>query len=130
MTQEKVANEKVVLHGVEYVRADSVKKARPPVDENGYRYAIVRSREQGVMCGYVKEVNGRCVTLLGARQLYYYSSKFVLPDIAEFGLTTKFKSKLSCAMSEEADMLEACGILYCTAEGARSLIEYKAEDHG
>lgn len=118
----------IKIDDVEYVRADEAVPKPGRVDEDGNEYAIVRSRDQGVMCGYVVNIDGRRVTLKQARQIYRYSSRFVLTDIAEFGLTTKFESKLSCAMSRDVEMLEACGVLYCTDVGAHSLIECPAQN--
>ena len=113
----------IIIDGVEYVPKTCDK---PHVDDNGLKYAIVRSRNQGVMCGFVKKISGQEVTLKRARQIWRYSSRFVLPDLAEYGLTTKFESKLSCEMSQDMVMLEACGVMFCTEKAAKSLIEIKA----
>lgn len=122
-TQEKI--EKISLNGREYVPADSVEK--PGLDLDGLKYAIVRSRDQGVMAGFVKSINGRAVTLLRARQLWSFSSQFVLIDLAEFGPTEKFKNKFSAESSQETIMLEACGVMYCSAAGALKIRNVHAQ---
>ena len=107
------------IDDVEYVRADSVCK---PHEVDGLRYAIVRSRDQGVMSGFVESINGRCVKLIQARQIWRYDSTFVLPDIAEHGFRNASNCKLSVPMSQEMVMLEACGVLYCTKKAALEII--------
>jgi len=89
-------------------------------------YCIVRSREQGVMCGYVKTIIGRTVVLYQARQIWRYDSTFVLPDIAENGMRDPSKVMLSAAMSQQMIMLEACGVLTCTEKAAEQLINIPA----
>ncbi len=111
--------EKLTIEGVTYVPEGS--QPKPAVDDEGLRYAIVRSRDQGVMCGFVKSVEGRRVTLVLARQMWRWSSKFVLTDAAEHGVTEKWENKFSCEASQETEMLEACGILYCTDKAMVSL---------
>ena len=46
--------ETIMIDEVKYVRADSVQNESHSVD--GMEYCIVRSREQGVMCGYVESI--------------------------------------------------------------------------
>jgi hypothetical protein len=61
------------------------------------------------------------VTLLQARQLWRWNSKFVLVDLATDGPTSKWESKFSCESEEPVVMLEACGVLY-TTDRARDAI--------
>ena len=119
--------ETITLNNTVYVRADSTPK---PAVLDGLKYAIVRSRDQGVMCGFVQSIECRRVTLLHARQMWRWSSRFVLPDIAEFGLTQKFDRKFSAEMSQPVDMLEACGVLYCTEVAMQSLRTEPSQEPG
>jgi len=114
----------MMIDDVKYVRADSVQGE--PLKLNGMYYAIVRSREQGVMCGYVESVDGRAVKLQRARQIWKYDSTFVLPDVAEHGMRDPSKAMLSVQMSQPCIMLEACGILTCTECAANQLQEIAA----
>ena len=109
----------IKIDDVTYVREDAVDA--PAQNAEGLRYAIVRSRDQGVMAGFVESVEGRQVTLLRARQLWRWSSRFVLTDLAEFGPTDKWECKFSCEASQPTVMLEACGILYCTEAAASAI---------
>ncbi len=110
------------INGVNYIPL-----ANAPYEEDGLQYAIVRSRDQGVMAGFVKEEEGRKVTLLKARQLWQWSSDFVLTDLAEKGPSEKWESKFSCEASQPTKMLEACGILYCTQVAAEAIRAVKAQ---
>jgi len=104
----------------EYVRADSVESKSKKHD--GMDYAIVRSRNQGVMCGYVESISGQQVKLHQARQIWRYDSTFVLPDIAEHGPRDAKKMQMSVPMSQLCVMTEACGVLYCSEVAANALI--------
>ena len=116
--QEKI--ETIAKNGEEHIRLKDVKNDEP--DEiDGLKYAIVRSREQGVMSGYVKSINVRAVTLKRARQLWRWSSDFVLVDMAENGVKNKDDCKFSCESSQDVIMLEACGVLYCTQKARESI---------
>jgi len=113
----------IKIDEVEYVRKD---QARPSRNTAGMDYCIIRSREQGVMCGYVEAINGRSVKLHSARQIWAYDSTFVLPDIAEHGPRNASKMQMSVAMSQPMIMLEACGVLTCTANAAEALRQVPA----
>jgi len=115
----------IKIDDIEYARVDSL--TSQPHQADGLNYCIIRSRDQGVMCGYVKEIKGRAVTLLQARQIWRYDSTFVLPDVAENGMRDKNKALLSAAMSQPMIMLEACGVLTCTKHSAEQLISIEAQ---
>jgi hypothetical protein len=118
MTQPKT----MMIDDVKYIREDSIKQYKPAFSPDGEsRYAIVRSREQGVMAGYVTKVAGRAVTLACARQLWRWDSSFVLTDMAEHGVRKADVCRFSVESSHETVMLEACGILYCTTAGCDSI---------
>ena len=116
--------ETIKIDDVEYVRKID---ATQPKTYEGMEYCIVRSRDQGVMCGYVESIMGRTVKLHQARQIWRYDSTFVLPDIAEHGMRNPDKAQLSVAMSQPCFMLEACGVLTCTDKAAEQLIGIKAQ---
>lgn len=111
--------ETIKIDNTEYVRADLAQKDSDELA--GLRYAIVRSRDQGVMAGYVESIEGRTVTLRRARQLWRYDSRFVLPDLAEYGVRNAENCRFSCEMSQPMVMLEACGVIYCTEVGGKSI---------
>lgn len=118
-----MSNPNEITMTIDGVEVDFIRKgsAPEPSTVDGLNYAIVRSREQGVMCGYVESIEGRTVTLRHARQIWRYDSTFVLPDIAEKGVRNVDACKFSVAMSQPMIMLEACGVITCTKIGAKSL---------
>ena len=118
----------ITIDGVNYVPEMS----REP-DVSGLKYAIVRSRNDGVKSGYVVSIDGptgQCVTLLRARQLWKWSSRFVLLDLAEFGPTEKHGCKFSAESRSETVMLEACGVLYCSPLAERTIRNISAQEPG
>ena len=118
--------ETMMIDDVKYVREDSVKSSNS--DElNGLKYAIVRSRVQGVMAGYIESVQGQAVVLKRARQLWRWHSKFVLADLAEFGCQDTSKCKFSDELSQDTIMLEACAVMYCTEVAGKSIRGIEAQ---
>lgn len=113
------------INNVKYIREDAIKQQDTNTD--GLKYVIVRSREQGVMSGYLVEYEGRTVKLLKARQIWRYDSKFVLTDFAEFGPRDASNCKLSCEVSGETIMLEACAIIPCTKEAGKAIRAIEAQ---
>jgi hypothetical protein len=123
--EEIMKPETMMIDEVKYVRADSI-DSREPDTCDGLDYAIVRSRNQGVMCGYVESIDGQTVVLRQARQIWKYDSTFVLPDIAEHGMRNPDNAMLSVAMSQKCVMTEACGVMYCTKKAGEQLRNIKA----
>lgn len=74
-------------------------------------YVVVRSREQGCMCGEYQWHSGREVCLANARQIYSWDGKrLTLVDFA----VVPGSCKLSAVAPGEVLMLEACGIIPTT----------------
>ena len=87
------------------------------------RFCIVRSRNQGVVCGVVQAVSGRCVELTDARQIHNWSGDLdgrhinTLFEMATFGAPT-------ARISEPVPfilMTEACGVIPCTEDAEANL---------
>ena len=110
----------ITIDDVRYVRADAIPQSHDD-------YVIVRSRDQGVMCGHLVAIEGRQVTIRESRQLWRWESgSLCLPDIARYGL--RGPARLSAA-SPETTILEACGVLRCTTAAAASLIACAPDRH-
>lgn len=124
MTDINIQAENITINGVEYIRADAAPKApEPPTN-----YVIVRSREQGVMCGEYVSHDGREVRIRNARQIWQYKGGLCLPDISQSGLAAG--SRLSAVVPGETIALEACGIMPCSAAATKSLAEWPADKAG
>lgn len=117
----------LMIDDIKYIREDSV--SSKPDELDGLKYAVVRSRNQGVMSGYVKSINGQAVTLLRARQIWRYDSRFVLTDMAEHGVRNAGSCKFSCESSQETIMLEACGVIFCSKKGGESIRSVEAQNN-
>lgn len=115
----------ISINGIEYVRKDTIKAQELVSHEN---YVIVRSQQQGVMCGELVSYQGREVQLKNARQIWRYDGGLTCVDVARYGL--KKGSRLSTQAAGITVMLEACGIIYCTPEGAKSLQEWEEDKAG
>jgi hypothetical protein len=96
------------------------------------KYCIVRSREQGVMTGYVEDIgglNGRTVKLREARQIYRWSSKFVLIELASYGPRNVQEQRYSAPSVAPVLMMEACGVIPCSPEAAKMIQDIPPEEH-
>jgi hypothetical protein len=101
----------ICVDGVEYVQKVS--------EENPY--VICRTYSAGAFAGYLKKREGREVTLINARRLWYWDGAASLSQLAMEGTKSPDKCKFPCAV-DEVVLLEAIEILKCTAE-AKSSIE-------
>lgn len=110
--------EKITLNGVDYVPADSVKAMAEPVD--GMRFCIIRTYSAGVHAGYVKQQNGKEVTLINARRLWKWAGAFTLSEMAVNGVSEPNGCKFATAVPE-ITLTEAIEIIPCT-DKAREII--------
>lgn len=86
------------------------------------QYVLVRSRDQGCVCGEYRGHTGREVTLGQARQVFRWNGKrLTLFDVA----VIPGELRISEAV-EEAVLLEACGIIPVTPEVEKALRKAKA----
>jgi hypothetical protein len=75
------------------------------------QYVIVRSRDQGCVCGEYRGHVGREVTLTQARQIFRWSgNRLTLFDVAAVPGSVQVSAEVA-----ECVMLEACGIIPTTA---------------
>lgn len=110
--------EKITLNGVDYVPADNIKDIAEPVD--GMRFCIIRTYSAGVHAGYVKQHNGKEVTLINARRLWKWAGAFTLSEMAVSGVSKPSECKFTTAVPE-ITLTEAIEIIPCT-EKAKEII--------
>jgi hypothetical protein len=80
-------------------------------------YVVVRSRNQGCVCGFYQGHSGTEVTLTEARQIYSWSgNRLTLFDVCE----EVGEVRLSAPVAE-ITMTEACGIITPAPEVAKHL---------
>ena len=83
---------------------------------NGPEYAIVRSRDHGVIAGYIVSIDNRRVTVVHSRRIWKFVGAETLEEIAVYGCR-KDDSKIGPLVKNKVEMLEACGVIYCTKTG-------------
>lgn len=103
----KKADEKIVINGTEYVRADLMKTVEvekekiiekmilPVVNTEGLEYVAVRTYGGGVHTGYLKERNGTDVTLINSTRVWYWEGACSLNEFATKGPSLPEKCKFS-----------------------------------
>lgn len=110
--------ETMMIDDVKYIREDSIKTVEPAAELDGLPYVICRSRNQGVMCGYLVDREGQEVLLRRARQIWSWAGAFTVVEIANRGIK-------SGKLSEEAElntrMTECCGVFHATLKAQKSL---------
>ena len=74
----------IKIDDVEYVRKDLLPTPAPAGPES-----IIRTQAAGVHIGEVTEVDGRQVTLKGARRLWAWQGAFTLNEVSTRGVTRK-----------------------------------------
>jgi hypothetical protein len=87
------------------------------------QYVVVRSQDQGCVCGEYQYHTGREVALRNARQIYSWSGERL--TLVDFALIPG-ECRLS-RVAEEIVMLEACGIISTTAEVEQFLRNHPGE---
>lgn len=112
----------ITVNGVQYVRKDSIKDARPPINKDGLPYVIIRSRDSGVHAGYLKKRNSiASVTLVDSRRLWQWSGAATLSQLAEEGVKKPEDCKFPMPV-HEIEIIGICEVSKCT-ELARKSIE-------
>ena len=107
----------IKIDEVEYVKKDSINKIAEKLD--GMEFCIVRTYSAGVFAGYVKEKNGKEVTLINSIRLWqWYGAS--LSQLSQEG--TPDASKCKFAMTEKTKCLtEAIEITPCSEKARINL---------
>jgi len=87
---------------------------------NDSKYVIVRTYSAGVFAGYLKERNGKEVTLTDARRLWYWDGAASLSQLAQSGTVTPEKCKFPEPVSQVL-LTEAIEILDVTEKAKASI---------
>jgi hypothetical protein len=91
------------------------------------RYVIVRTRNEGVLCGVVKNLDNTAIILKETRRLFYHEPKDKSTSwyegVSQSGLSEN--SKISCCVEEKA-IIEDYSITLCTIEAEKSLRTHKS----
>lgn len=107
----------MVINGEEWVR-----KAATPANVDGMEYSIVRTYSAGVFAGYIKDRNGKEVTLLNARRLWYWDGAASLSELAMKGVSKPGNCKFPCEVPSII-LTEVIEILPCTEDAKKSIAD-------
>ena len=110
----------ITINGVIYAPKDEL-ISHMAINTDDLKYCIIRTYSAGVHAGYLKERNGKEVTLINARRIWYWSGAFTLSAIAVDGVSKPDECKFSCIVPK-ITLTEAIEIIPCT-EKARTIIE-------
>lgn len=114
----------VEINGVEYVRKDSIQTNAPAQSLDGLPYVIIRTYSAGVHAGYLKSRNGKEVTLLKARRLWYWDGAASLSQLAAEGTKKPTTCKFPCEL-DSIELTEAIEIIPCTEQARLSIKSVK-----
>lgn len=114
---EQSINE-IELNGVKYIpkhlASDNLKNTE------GMPYVLVRTYSAGVHIGYLKEQNGKEVTLLNSRNIWYWSGAAGVSQLATDGVSNPDGCKFTVEVPERI-LTEAIEILPVTEKAFANL---------
>lgn len=108
--------EEIIVNGKPYVP----KGSKLAEETNGMKYCIIRTYSAGVHAGYVKERDGKEVTLVNSRRLWRWAGAFTLSEIAINGINKPDECKFACVLPE-ITLTEAIEIIPCTEKSKKSI---------
>ena len=88
------------------------------------KYVIVRTYSAGVFAGYLESRNGKEVTLVNARRLWYWEGAASLSQLAMEGVKYPYKCKFPCEV-DQVILTEAIEILDCREKAKLSIASVK-----
>lgn len=108
----------ITINGTVYVPKDEKLMAE---ETDGMRFCIIRTYSAGVHAGYVKERNGKEVTLINSRRLWKWAGAFTLSEMAVNGVEKPDECKFATAVPEII-LTEAIEIIPCTKKAKNSIV--------
>lgn len=114
----------ITINGLDYVRKDSVSDNTMAAKVDDLDYVIVRTYSAGVHAGFLKTRNGKEVTLLQARRLWYWDGAASLSQLAVDGTVKPTSCKFPTELAS-IDLTEAIEIIPCTEKARLSIKNVK-----
>lgn len=115
--------ETLTIEGVEYVPKSEVQEMATNTD--GLEFVLVRTYSAGVHCGYLRESNGKEVTLINAIRIWYWDGAASLSQLAMEGVTKPENCKFAMPV-KEIILTEAIEIIPMTAKAAEQIQNIKS----
>ena len=114
--------DKIIVDGVEYVRADSIQGNALAAELNGMPYCMVRTYSAGVFAGYVESREGKEATLRNARRIWYWDGAASLSQLATDGTSKPENCKFPCPV-DRVTLTEVIEIIPITKRAKKSIEE-------
>ena len=110
---DELSINEVEINGTKYVRKDSIVSEKLATNTDGLPYVCIRTYSAGVHCGYLKSRNGKEVTLLKSRRIWYWDGASSLSQLAMEGVSKPQNCKFSMEV-ESIDLMEAIEVIPMT----------------
>lgn len=114
--------DKIIVDGVEYVRADSIQNNALATELDGMPYCMVRTYSAGVFAGYVESREGKEATLRNARRIWYWDGAASLSQLATDGTSKPENCKFPCPV-DSVTLTEVIEIIPITKRAKKSIEE-------
>ena len=114
--------DKIIVDGVEYVRADSIQNNALATELNGMPYCMVRTYSAGVFAGYLESREGKEATLRNARRIWYWDGAASLSQLATDGTSKPENCKFPCPV-DSVTLTEVIEIIPITKKAKKSIDE-------
>lgn len=114
--------DKIIVDGVEYVRADSIQNSALATKLNGMPYCMVRTFSAGVFAGYLESRKGKEATLRNARRIWYWDGAASLSQLATDGTSKPENCKFPCPV-DSVMLTEVIEIIPITKKAKKSIEE-------
>lgn len=114
--------DKIIVDGVEYVRADSIQNNALATELDGMPYCMVRTFSAGVFAGYLESREGKEATLRNARRIWYWDGAASLSQLATDGTNKPENCKFPCPV-DRVTLTEVIEIIPITKKAKKSIEE-------
>ena len=112
--------DKIIIDGVEYVRADSIQNNALATELDGMPYCTVRTDSAGVFAGYIESREGKEATLRNARRIWYWDGAATLSQLATDGTSKPENCKFPCPV-DSVTLTEVIEIIPITEKAKKSI---------
>lgn len=112
--------DKIIIDGVEYVRADSIQNNAMATELDGMPYCMVRTYSAGVFAGYIESREGKEATLRNARRIWYWEGAASLSQLATDGTSKPENCKFPCPV-DSVTLTEVIEIIPITEKAKKSI---------
>jgi hypothetical protein len=96
--KDKVKVQEIVIDGTTYVPKESILQLADKKD--GMPFVCIRTYSAGVHCGYLKERNGKEVTLLDSIRIHQWSGAASLSQLAMEGVNNPNSCRFAIPVNE------------------------------